>query len=199
MFFAIFLKPLLLCSCSYFLCNGEIVPSTYTGETRLNNETDKAWVAFQDYRNLGIGRSLSKLARKYQEESKAENGGRIPPTKSEKTLGNWSDKFDWVERVKAWDRAQDKEKAEIQRKKRREQWEAEVEAYRDRNKRAGSALFELAVTLSKKSLATIKKDELDTEQAIRTLSAIARLTEVAQSTEGTALGVADLLESLDDD
>ena len=57
-------------------------------------ETNKAKVAFEDYYNMGPGRSLRKLAQVYSEPSTEK-----PPTKHFATLAVWSNHHGWQNRV----------------------------------------------------------------------------------------------------
>ena len=61
---------------------------------RQENESAKAFEAFCEYRNMGIQRSVRKVAR--------ELG------KSETLMARWSTNYDWVERAAAWDDEQDR-------------------------------------------------------------------------------------------
>jgi len=56
---------------------------------RQHKETSKAYKAFCEYRDLGLDRSLSKLTQELDV--------------SKTHLGNWSSKYNWVERVEAFD------------------------------------------------------------------------------------------------
>jgi len=56
---------------------------------RQDKETSKAYKAFCEYRDLGLDRSLSKLTQELDV--------------SKTHLGNWSSKYDWVNRVQAFD------------------------------------------------------------------------------------------------
>lgn len=57
-------------------------------------ETNKARKAFEDYYNMGPGRSLRSLAQIYNEPSTEK-----PPTKHFATLGIWSNHHGWQDRV----------------------------------------------------------------------------------------------------
>lgn len=58
-------------------------------------ETNKASQAFEDYFNLGPGRSLAKLVQSY-----GEAGAKSVPTKHLATLEKWSSAFRWQERIR---------------------------------------------------------------------------------------------------
>jgi hypothetical protein len=65
---------------------------------RLNEESDRAVIACNDYLRLGPGRSLSKLADKYGKTKK-----KLAPTQSIATLTGWSARFRWQVRAAAYD------------------------------------------------------------------------------------------------
>lgn len=61
---------------------------------RQEGETARAFEAFAVYRDMGVERSIRKVAQKLG--------------KSSTQIGEWSSKYDWVERVRAWDVEQDR-------------------------------------------------------------------------------------------
>ncbi len=61
-------------------------------------ESSRARRAFEDYYNLGPGRSLAALARRYQKQTKAR-----PPTRQMSQLKKWSTELGWQARVAARD------------------------------------------------------------------------------------------------
>ncbi len=69
---------------------------------RLPNESSKAYQAFCIYRDLGVERSLEKVA---------QNRGK-PGSKS--WLNTWSTKYHWVERAQAYDDYMEQEKRKEQ-------------------------------------------------------------------------------------
>lgn len=75
---------------------------------RLPNESGKAYAVFCVYRDLGPERSLEKLRR------------NLDKPRSKKWLGEWSVKYNWVERAQAYDDY-------IERKKREEKENAILE------------------------------------------------------------------------
>lgn len=79
-------------------------PELLTGE-RQQREHYKAILACNDYLRLGPGRSLAKLHRFYI-NSASEN----PPTRHLRTLAEWSRRFGWQERARAYDAAIEREK-----------------------------------------------------------------------------------------
>ncbi len=77
---------------------------------RQQDESTPAWQAFEMYRNMGAERSTGKVQRTVG--------------KSKRLIDGWSSKHDWVRRVAAWDREQDR----IARK-------AQLDGIREMNKR----------------------------------------------------------------
>ncbi len=61
---------------------------------RQEGESAKAYDAFTLYRDMGPGRSISKIVQKH--------------TKNRATCGKWSVKYNWVQRVAAYDEEQDR-------------------------------------------------------------------------------------------
>jgi hypothetical protein len=70
-------------------------------------ESARAAEAYRRYRDLGAGRSLSKLHEQFQRQAaeSRQNGGKtpMPPTTSKQMLEEWSACFGWVGRVAAWE------------------------------------------------------------------------------------------------
>jgi len=58
---------------------------------RQNNESSKAYAAFCVYRDLGPERSLEKVRQ------------NLDKPRTRKWLGEWSVKYNWVERAQAYD------------------------------------------------------------------------------------------------
>ena len=61
---------------------------------RQPEESAKAWEAFVIYRDLGLQRSLRKVAEEL--------------SKSETLMKRWSKQYDWPKRAQAWDAEQDR-------------------------------------------------------------------------------------------
>jgi hypothetical protein len=71
-------------------------------------ETARAGAAFEAYKMLGPGRSLTRLRDKFVEQAAQarNNPGNtpLPPTTSHETLLEWSAAFDWQARIVDWER-----------------------------------------------------------------------------------------------
>jgi hypothetical protein len=78
---------------------------------RNPGESDKAVQAANDYLRMGPGRSLRKLAQKYNKSRRT-----TPPTTSKDTLGIWSSDFEWQKRASEYDAAIEAAKNEKRRK-----------------------------------------------------------------------------------
>lgn len=91
---------------------------------RLPKESDPAWEAFVMYRDMGLGRSLGKVARQLG--------------KSKTLLDRWSQKNRWRVRVVAWDEDLDR--------RQREGMVRELVRMRERQVRASTALQSLGVS-----------------------------------------------------
>lgn len=80
------------------------------GEPKAN-ETTRAIQACNDYLRMGPGRSLEKLRQSYVETTSEK-----PPTRTLRTLQNWSSAYGWVERAGLYDAQQEAIKtAEVER------------------------------------------------------------------------------------
>ncbi len=96
---------------------------------KLDDEPGKVYRAFLDYCQMGAGRSLTKLQKRYQSAAEALplSDPVEPPTKRLQTLKTWSVKWDWQRRVEAWDKAQQEAEdalwRERQLKIREQDWE----------------------------------------------------------------------------
>lgn len=71
---------------------------------RLKGERGKAYNAFCDYCQMGVGRSLRKLHENYVVRLR-DKGGTDLPTKHTTTLGRWSSRYAWQERAAEYDLA----------------------------------------------------------------------------------------------
>lgn len=176
---------------------------------RLENETDKAWAMFQNFRDMGPSRTIKALLGRYK-QIQADDPNEEVPTVSRSTADGWAYKYNWSERIRAWDIEQEKLKVAHQTANKKAKWEAEVEAFRDRNKRFGSAAFEAAIVLLNEARLALESDNepikkggkkkrhsvLSTDQALRAFAVVGRLAESSQSSEGTALGITQLLEEM---
>jgi DNA repair photolyase len=144
---------------------------------------------------MGTSRTIKALLERYVECERDEE----VPTNNRKTLDQWAWKFNWTERIREWDAEEERRRLEYLEKTKRDKWEKDVEAYRDRNKRLGSAIFEVVVLLVNEASLAVKEDpkaKMTLDQAFRGLGLVSRLAETSQSTEGTALGVTQLLEEM---
>ncbi len=160
---------------------------------RLENETDKAWQAFQDFRDMGAGRSVVELVRQY----KAKKGnGEIPPTTSDSTLRNWAFENRWTERARAWDAEQEKKRVAQKELEDQEKWISKVEAYRDKHQRLAAISFESSLLIYAEVNKLLKSGNLTPEQVIRLAPYAPRYSETSSSAEGTALGVTQILEEM---
>lgn len=102
-------------------------------------ETAKANQALNDYALLGSGRSISKLAQKYTESTRA--GGA--PTTNFRVLKRWSGAFKWQDRVGAYDA----QLAERDRLAYEQKWSARREAEREQTWDMAQELRQKAVKM----------------------------------------------------
>ena len=115
-------------------------------QANSKTETSKAYAAFMAYCGLGPGRSLAKLA-----DLHGKNKSYVHQ------LQRWSSAYNWVERAKAYDKAQlEKEsKAAYERRvKEEEERQAAIKEMRERQARTARELQEQVITHLKVQIAS---------------------------------------------
>ena len=109
---------------------------------RQNTDTDKSWIAFCKYRDMGGDRSLEKLLQKYSETT---------PSSYLRMLKLWSAKYQWVARCRAFD--DDEMQAEsiaLSKLRLERRLQLERDAWDRRDKLIKKADFILAIPLTRK-------------------------------------------------
>ena len=120
-------------------------PSTWASLAQRDDETKRAHIAFVDYALMGPGRSLRQLHARYRRalrdrvQTGIEPGTEKPPTRRLSTLGEWSARFDWQQRIEAWT-AELKQADQVL-------WEERRRAIREADFEAGEALRNLAADI----------------------------------------------------
>lgn len=109
---------------------------------RLPDETDKAWEAFQIYRDYGPARSQSKVA------------GLVG--KSANVIGRWATKYNWVWRVHQFDRYLDEKRVEAQ--------VTEVQKMSERHARQAQAITSALMVPVTALLQRLERDKSALEQ-----------------------------------
>lgn len=77
-------------------------PSAWDALALRDKEPAKAHAAFLDYVRMGAGRSLRKLHESYRQQIDSGSTAEIPPTTRLRTLMEWSTKYAWQDRIKAY-------------------------------------------------------------------------------------------------
>lgn len=155
---------------------------------QCEGERTKYYEAFCDYCLMGVGRSLSKLLKRYEEQEH-------PPTRRRPTLAGWSSKFNWGDRCKAWDEASLVFEVRQQADQRRQQALAtEEERYRDSQDLDRKLKLMLKVLLAKfgKTLANLDNKTVspwETKAASSTLFQLIQMHHLLQ--DGTAIRSTD--------
>ena len=106
---------------------------------RQNSDTDKSWLAFCKYRDMGGDRSLEKLLQKYPKST---------PSSYVRILKLWSAKHKWVERCRAFDNEElQRESVLLQQKRleRRIQMEEDAWDRRDKLIKKGDTLIAIPI------------------------------------------------------
>jgi pyruvate carboxylase len=143
---------------------------------------------------MGSNRTIAELLRQYAQKKKEKY---IVPTTSDNSLRKWAFENNWNERARSWDAEQERLKIAAKDEEQQKQWEQEVEACRVRTKKAAQSLMELAITVMRDLTQDIKEGRLTTQDRVRLAPVLSKYIEQASSLEGTALGIAQLLEERD--
>jgi hypothetical protein len=149
---------------------------------RLDGEHAKAHAALVAYATLGPGRSLDKLVETWVGEA-------CPPTRRRATLADWSIRFDWQERVAAYDDAL----ATAQLQQQQAAWVERAAELRERAWVAASAGLERCVELLTRSAietTTTEETVMDPDTGRRM-----RLVIIRESPRGSLGDVARLLNA----
>lgn len=140
---------------------------------RQSGESPPAWEAFQKYRDMGLARSLAKVAQDL--------------SKSKPLLSGWSSKHAWVLRAAAWDAEQDR------------LWQAELRAAQKtaakKNVDLGNAIKALAGHTVSKMVQT--ETVLKPQDLARLIEVAARIEQQSFVTIAAAPVGADGLDDVD--
>jgi len=91
-----------------------------THDDDRRDESANAYRAFLDFCSMGPGRTIRELLEEYREKAasnrqNAEKGREPihdpPPTRRKATMYGWSSRWNWQERARAWQEAQDYDRA----------------------------------------------------------------------------------------
>lgn len=130
---------------------------------RLPKESDKAWQAFQYYRGMGANRDRKDFLEHIKSGTHHDPSRSIKATAS--TIQTWSSRFDWAERLQAWDaeiqRQASVEQAEEQKKEQLER----LEVFRKVADQGAVANIAAASSLSKVQANLAKKVQIIVEGA----------------------------------
>nr|UWI04079.1 MAG: hypothetical protein [Bacteriophage sp.] len=123
---------------------------------RQKGESEKAFEAFAVYRDMGKKRTLTAVAEKLQ--------------KSGSLIRRWKDRWDWVERVRAYDNDLEKEARAKAIKDRKDMSDRHIKIAMQLQKKALEALNGLEVeAMSPKDIKEFIKMATDLERLNRTL------------------------------
>ena len=132
---------------------------------RQQGETSKAYEAFCIYRDMGIQRSLGKVAEVLQ--------------KSETLMGRWSGANKWVKRAAAWDDEQERIEREAAQKE-------QAKAIREMRKRH-SDLAQAMLIKSARALARIPDDEIKAGDVSRMVDIASKLERISRGDVGEVI------------
>lgn len=152
---------------------------------RQDEETQRAYDAFCQYRDYRPARSVDKAFQK------AQNSTKTAPSH----WMRWAVDYDWKRRAEAYDAH-----LELAARSRREADHLqELDAYRNRQKQLAAATIHASITLLQKSserLKDLKPEEIETKMLPAFFRAAAAVAETATNSEAQALAVEELLKAL---
>jgi hypothetical protein len=98
-------------------------------DDRLPTETDKQYLGYTCYRDLGLGRTLLAAQRLYDQKSGNGAEGRRKKSATASYL-SWAKTFRWEQRAKAWDLTQEERRRERLASTNREKYLHDLEIFR---------------------------------------------------------------------
>lgn len=155
---------------------------------RNKRETPEAFEAFTIYLELGRGRSANKVASVLG--CSADNVKR------------WMKRNQWTTRAAQYDADKVKEDFKAVREKRAKEHKVAIERFRKEQERRARGMGDLADLMmeltSEKLMAMRAAGELPSEQSISNLAkTVASLADMAMNLQATALGVDELVDTLE--
>lgn len=129
---------------------------------RQPEEKPKPFEAFCIYRDMGIERSIRKVAAKLG--------------KSDTLIGRWSKDNKWVERVTAWDDEQERKEREIAQKE-------QAKAIREMRKKHADLASAMLIKAAK-ALAKIPDDEIKAGDMTRMVDVASKLERISRGDVG---------------
>ncbi|RAM52031.1 MAG: hypothetical protein C6Y22_08310 [Hapalosiphonaceae cyanobacterium JJU2] len=110
---------------------------------RLPDEPIKAWTAFVTYRDMGLSRT-------YVRTCEALNR----PASYRKPIEKWASRFNWQERVRAYDAHIDRLNRNFHESEKRSEYARKVEAYRDEMEKLSAAM----VAMGARAIAILQRE-----------------------------------------
>ena len=126
---------------------------------RREGESSKNYEAFCAYRDMGIDRSIQKVAEKLK--------------KSTALMGRWSAKYGWIKRAEAWDEEQERIEREAARKD-------QLKAIKEMRKRHADLATGMLIKAAR-ALQRIPEDEI-------TAGSLSKMVEIASKLERISRG-----------
>jgi hypothetical protein len=119
---------------------------------RLAEETDRQWLGFCCYRNLGLQRTTSKAYKNYLSaigKGKSALSSPLQPKRGgqiTKTFSGWKRDYYWDERVRAWDAAGEDRQLQIAIAAEAHVYTERLQGYHQQIEAIGIASLQLAAT-----------------------------------------------------
>ena len=128
---------------------------------KLTTETAKAYEAFAIYRDMGIGRSITKVAQELD--------------KSRTQIGKWSERHNWVERVGIFDNDQDVAKQQEAMEARKQEYRDQLTEFGTNHAQLGKQAFKAAALANQRLVKFLGKTKDDDIESIAEATQIANI------------------------
>jgi hypothetical protein len=157
---------------------------------RLSAETDKQYLGYTCYRDLGLKRTLLAAQRVYDKKSGNGAEGRRKKSATASYL-SWAKTFNWEERARAWDLAEEDRRRETISATDRDRYLAEIESLRNTIAELGNT--ELAIARISLNLTQTQIEGLTQPMSKDGIENLVSLVKNAKETMGIIEGAKNVL------
>jgi hypothetical protein len=130
---------------------------------RLPAETDRQYLAYTCYRDLGLARTALAAQRIY--DQKTGKGERTSPKKTRSgSFDNWSRQNNWEERARDWDLTQGQKRVEMLEQVDRNNYMASLEAFQQSIETIGKsslAVAKAAMNIAQGQVEILERESID--------------------------------------
>ncbi|MBP5971588.1 hypothetical protein HW132_02245 [Brasilonema sp. CT11] len=160
---------------------------------RQTGESNKAWAAFQVFRDLGGKRTITAAQEVLQR-----------PIGYRRTLEEWSSRYNWVARCREYDQYIDRITRVQREQVKRDEYARKVEAYRDETERTAKAMVSMgarAIAIIQRELATRLQtpEVLKSNELAGLMRASVMAVDVGSKLQAESLGIDTLVDTLADE